>query len=291
MAFRKFGIALALSLLALPSFISAQDQSQTQHRVTVQTRSGERISGLLQDVENGVVFVRTNTHDQRRLPIGDVVLIDLVGGASGLPETELSVATRSEHAVFLRNGSSWTGQFVDVRGGEASAAPGTTHTLVFRASSGEERRVNLDEVGRIYLGNYPYTAAVNNTPSAVPVPAGAIRVPGNATWVPTGIMVRRGDRVSFNVSGQVQLSEDGGDVAEAAGSARGRKSAGAPLPNDLAGALIGKIGNSAPFGIGNLPTVTMPAAGELFLGVNDDHVNDNRGDFFVTIQRVGMTRQ
>jgi hypothetical protein len=278
-------------LLALPSFLSAQDQSQTQHRVTVQTRSGERISGLLQDVENGVVFVRTSTHDQRRLPIGDVVLIDLVGGASGLPETELSVAARSEHVVFLRNGSNWTGQFVDVRGGEASAAPGTTHALVFRTSSGEERRVNLAEVGRIYLGNYPYTAAVNNTPSAVPVPAGAIRVPGNATWVPTGIMVRRGDRVSFNVSGQVQLSEDGGDVAEAAGSARGRKSASAPLPNDLAGALIGKVGNSAPFGIGNLPTVTMPAAGELFLGVNDDHVNDNRGEFMVQIRNLRLTRE
>jgi hypothetical protein len=289
MAFRKLVLTLAVSVLALSSFVIAQDQSQTQHRVTVQTRSGERISGLLQDVENGIVFVRISQNDQRRLPIGDVVLIDFVGGASGLPESELSAAARNEHVVVLRNGSSWTGQFVDVRGGEAGAAPGTTHALVFRAAGGEERRVDLDQVGRIYLGNYPHTAAVNNTPRSVP--AGAIRVPGNATWVPTGIMVRRGDRLSFSVSGQVQLSDDGGDVAEAAGSARGRKSASAPLPNDLAGALIGKIGNSAPFGIGNLATVTMPAAGELYLGVNDDHVNDNHGEFVAQVRNLRLTRE
>ena len=288
MAIRKLVFTLVVSVLALSSYGIAQDQSATQHRVTVQTRSGERVSGLLQDVENGIVFVRTNQHDQRRLPIGDVVVIDFVGGATGLPETELSVAARNEHLVVLRNGSSWTGNFIDVRGGEASAAPGTRHSLIFRAGN-EERRVDLDQVGRIYLGNYPHTAATTNTPSAVP--SGAIRVPGNATWVPTGIIVRRGDRVSFSVSGQVQLSDDSGDVAEAAGSARGRRSGSAPLPNDLAGALIGKIGNSAPFGIGNLATVTMPARGELFLGVNDDHVNDNRGEFVVNIRNLGATRR
>lgn len=290
MAIRKLVLTLALSALALSSYVIAQDQSATQHRVTVQTRNGERISGLLQDVENGTVFVRVSQHDQRRLPIGDVLVIDFVGGASGLPDTELSVAARSEHVAVLRNSSMWTGQFVDIRGGEASAAPGTRHVLVFR-TGGEQRTVDLDQVGRIYLGNYPFTStAVNNPPTAVP--SGAIRVPGNATWVPTGIIVRRGDRLAFTASGQVQLSDDPGDVAESAGSPRGRKAAGSPLPNDLAGALIGKVGNSAPFGIGNLTNaITMPARGELFLGINDDHVNDNRGEFVVQIRNLGMTRE
>ena len=287
MSIRKLVVVLALSLLAQSSFVIAQDQSATQHRVTVQTRSGERISGLLQDVEAGTVFVRISQHDQRRLPIGDVVLIDFVGGASGLPETELAAAARSEHLVVLRNGSSWTGQFVDVRGGEAGAPAGTPHALVFRAN-GEERRVGLDQVGRIYLGNYPHTAAADNTPSAVP--SGAIRVPGNAAWTPTGIIVRRGDRFSFNVSGRLQLSDDAGDVAEAAGSHRNRRGVG-PLSNELAGALIARIGNSAPFAIGNNSTVTMPARGELFLGVNDDHVGDNRGEFVVELRNLGATRR
>ena len=29
----------------------------------------------------------------------------------------------------------------------------------------------------------------------------------------------------------------------------------------------------------------MPAAGQLFLGVNDDHLGDNTGSFRVTVQR------
>jgi hypothetical protein len=48
----------------------------------------------------------------------------------------------------------------------------------------------------------------------------------------------------------------------------------------LAGALIGRVGNSQPFGIGDQKTALgMPATGQLFLGINDDHCGDNRGQF------------
>jgi hypothetical protein len=288
MAIRKLFFVLALAVMALPGFVIAQHQ----HRATVLLRNGDRVSGNLDDVENGSVYVRVSQNDQRKIPVGEVLLIDLVGGASGLPETELSVAARADHLVVLRNGSSWTGQFVDVRGGEANANQNENHSLIFR-TGGEERRVDLDQVGRIYFGNYPFNTTVNNTPTApTNVPAGAVRVPGNATWVPTGIVVRRGDRLTFNVNGQIQLSDDGGDIATAGGSHKGRRAPGSPLPADLAGALIGKVGNSAPFGIGDQSAaITMPLRGELFLGVNDDHVNDNRGEFVVQIQNLGATRQ
>ena len=49
--------------------------------------------------------------------------------------------------------------------------------------------------------------------------------------------------------------------------------------------LIARIGNAAPFPIGDVSTVTMPAAGQLFLGVNDDEVSDNRGEFLVNVSR------
>ena len=51
------------------------------------------------------------------------------------------------------------------------------------------------------------------------------------------------------------------------------------------GALIGRIDNGQPFFIGNQPAVRMPANGQLFLGINDDILNDNTGDFYVTISR------
>ena len=34
----------------------------------------------------------------------------------------------------------------------------------------------------------------------------------------------------------------------------------------------------------------MPADGQLYLGINDDEVADNRGEFVVTTQRVNRRR-
>jgi hypothetical protein len=57
-------------------------------------------------------------------------------------------------------------------------------------------------------------------------------------------------------------------------------SPGAPIPGALAGALIGRVGNGQPFAIGDQTiALPMPAAGQLFLGINDDHCADNRGQF------------
>jgi hypothetical protein len=48
--------------------------------------------------------------------------------------------------------------------------------------------------------------------------------------------------------------------------------------------LIGRVGNGTAFGIGNQSEpLSMPAAGVLYLGVNDDNVDDNRGAFAVTV--------
>ena len=83
--------------------------------------------------------------------------------------------------------------------------------------------------------------------------------------------------------GTTQLSDNDNDVAAPAGARSGRKAVDAPLPQELAGALIGRIGDSAPFGVGNLRLLQAPATGQLYLGVNDDHLPDNRGEFQVTI--------
>jgi len=55
------------------------------------------------------------------------------------------------------------------------------------------------------------------------------------------------------------------------------------LPAALAGALIGRIDNGQPFGIGDQTSVRMPASGILYLGVNDDNVSDNSGQFQVVV--------
>jgi len=111
-----------------------------------------------------------------------------------------------------------------------------------------------------------------------------ITVSGQQAWTPTGITVRKGQTLTFNTTGEVQLSADGNDKASAAGSTSGRYAQRAAMPRALAGALIGKIGNGQPFGIGNQTSIVAPASGQLFLGVNDDSFGDNQGSFQVTVK-------
>lgn len=260
--------------------------AQHEHRATVVMRNGDRVSGALEDVEKGTVYVRVSLNDQRRLDQGNVALIDFVGGGQGLPASETSIARGADSLAVMRDGSSLQGRFIDIRGGE-EGAQGETHRLVFRTTDGNERVIPLDQVGRVYLGNFPAANLTdNNTPYTKyndPAPPGTVRVPANAAWTATPLYVQKGDRITFNTSGRIQLSGDGEDIAHAAGSLRQRYANRAPLPQFYAGALIGKIGNSAPFAVGDNNSIVAPATGQLYLGINDDELSDNRGEFSVEL--------
>jgi len=115
-------------------------------------------------------------------------------------------------------------------------------------------------------------------------PSRTIVVPGNRQWTPTGIRVSQGDPLRIETTGQIQLKpNDAKDVARSAGSLIQRYAPGAPLPNAFAGALIGRIDSGQPFGIGDQTSIVAPASGLLYLGINDDAVSDNSGQFQVVI--------
>lgn len=261
-----------------------------QGNVTVQLRDGSKVEGRIEELTmDGTLFVRVSQHDQRRIPISSVAMIDRVGGASGLPETELREASGSQHLLMLSNGSSVKGQLVAIRGGQGSAQEGQARTYVFNLSDGRQQQFELGQVSRVYLGTYPFAAITGSANAAsdldpgASVP-GAIRVPANAGWVSTGMRVRRGEVISFNTSGEIQLSTNASDRARSAGMPR--TAAGAPVPNVNAGGLIGRIGNGAAFAIGDQASVPMPNAGLLYLAVNDDELSDNSGAFVVQLGRV-----
>jgi hypothetical protein len=284
--FQRWVIGLTTVVwLGIGSVAGAQD------RATVQMRDGSKFEGRIEELtQNGELFVRVSQQDQRRVPVGSVALIDKVGGATGLPDTEVREATGSQHVLLLTNGSSLKGQLVAIRGGEGSANGDQPRSYVFRAD-GRDQSFGSEQIARIYLGGYPFangTAAapqgssVSGLDPGVDAP-GAIRVGANSGWVSTGLRVRRGELISFSTSGEVQLSDNGNDRARAAGA--GRTAPGALLPSVNAGALIGRVGNSQPFGIGDQASVPMPFDGVLYLAVNDDERNDNAGAFFVTVNR------
>lgn len=132
-------------------------------------------------------------------------------------------------------------------------------------------------------GGSPVIGAVTGTAGTQ-----TVRVNSQVRWTDTGITVRAGDVITFSTQGQVQLSDNAQDMASSAGSLSGRTAADAPISGVLAGALIGRIGNYNAIAIGNQGTITAPVSGRLYLGVNDDHLPDNRGEFTV---QVGMQRR
>lgn len=286
--------AIAAALLSLSLVpLSSRAMAQGSDDVTVLLRSGERVSGRLEDLHNGTLFVRVSPNDQRRWPVGQVALIDYVGGAQGLPQTETSPASGGDHVLVMRSSQLVVGQLVDIEGGAGSDKPDARRVYVFRTTGGEERRVAAEQVGRVYLGQFPggqSAAAGGGSTLAMPSSASGVRVAANQMWTSTGIRVQEGQQVSFAVQGEVQLSTSNEDRATAAGGGR-RAADRAPLPSVLAGALIGRIGNGAPFGIGNQALVPMPATGELFLGVNDDEVGDNSGGFVVDVRPQAVPRR
>jgi hypothetical protein len=112
---------------------------------------------------------------------------------------------------------------------------------------------------------------------------GIVIVGGDRTSVDTGIDVRAGDTLTIRADGQIRLSRNTRDTATAAGSTTGRRASEAPIPNAPAGSLIGRIGNSAPFVVGDNRTMRAPRAGRLYLGINDDYFDDNTGQYRVTV--------
>jgi hypothetical protein len=109
-------------------------------------------------------------------------------------------------------------------------------------------------------------------------------VAANVAWTNAGFNVRPGERLRFEPSGEIRLSFNGNDVANASGTSSNRTADRAPIGSSPIGTLIARVGNGQPFVIGSTTDVVeMPNGGRLFLGVNDDHHADNSGNFVVRI--------
>jgi Ca2+-binding EF-hand superfamily protein len=101
-------------------------------------------------------------------------------------------------------------------------------------------------------------------------------------WVDTGIDLQAGDNITVQSEGTVRLSSNGNDSSAAAGA--NRRALNAPMPNHPAGALIARVGNGAPIFLGDSTGArNVTTGGRLYLGVNDDHLDDNSGEFRVRV--------
>jgi hypothetical protein len=236
------------------------------------------ITGQLVDLGGSGYTVKVNGQDQN-ISQNDVAVIDFTGGT--MSSTDWS-KFHDAPQIVKRDGSTIDGQLTDI-GGTSPLQ------LTVQTSSGTQQ-LSSNDVSRIVLArpaNAPVaTTGVNPQVTGTSPAGGSISVQANQPWTPTNMTVKKGQRVQIAATGTVQLSADQNDIAGPDGSKTGRSATNAPLTQALAGQLIGKVGNNGqPFSIGSNGMVTMPAAGQLFLGVNDDAFGDNAGSFQVTINR------
>lgn len=267
---RKFFGALGLVATVGLGSVAAQESA------VVILRSGERVTGSVIDLGARGYQINVNGSD-RWITQGDIAAISFTGDLSEADWNAMSAGTA---VLVLRNGQTVAGELFDIGGT-------TPLRLTMRTSSGE-REIMSNEVARVIFAR-PTTVVV---PTVTGTGGGAgIVVAANQQWVSTGITVGRNQTVQFQSSGEVRLSGEQADLASVNGSATQRYAAGSPLPRVLAGGLIARVGNGRPFAIGNQTSVQMPAAGILYLGINDNSPNDNEGHFNVVVTPVGRVRR
>jgi hypothetical protein len=272
-------------------------------RMTLIQTNGEKATGLVvrhgsqgHNVIDDQFNVGRDDGTEFYIRFGDVAIIDFVGNGSAPPVSELSTLPEGgAHTMFLRNGSMRVGKFVNMVNGE---------TVRWENKGGGTDDLPIRDVARIYLQTDAAWRLYNYTPPAasgagggraVRNPAGrrgifargasnTVTVRGSVPWLDTGITVRRGDLVAFTTTGEVFIARNNDSRATPDGIAS-MMNRNYPVREMGAGGLVGKIGNTT-FAIGsNQEPITMPAAGRLMLGINDDNFEDNSGSYRVVITR------
>jgi hypothetical protein len=101
-------------------------------------------------------------------------------------------------------------------------------------------------------------------------------------WTDTGIEVRAGQEIYFQSSGQVTWSPN--KRVDANGTRNSGSNPNRPLPSRDGGALLGRIGERDIFLIGlDVGPFRVRQNGRLYLGVNDDNLEDNTGSYRVIV--------
>ncbi len=113
----------------------------------------------------------------------------------------------------------------------------------------------------------------------------AVTVFANVPWLDTLIDVKEGQILFFETKGTIRIGP-GASRSRIGPEGEPKKiwNDNKPIPGESTGALIGRIGNTGAFYIGNQKReFRMPASGRLYLGINDDFLGDNSGFFTVVI--------
>ena len=110
-----------------------------------------------------------------------------------------------------------------------------------------------------------------------------IGVDAREPWTDTGVDLRAGQAIYFSASGEVRWGPGRRDGA--AGGRNSPDNPGRPLPDRPAASLIGRIGERDEFFFigADAGPYRARSSGRLYLGLNDDFLQDNSGALRVTV--------
>jgi hypothetical protein len=197
----------------------------------------------------------------------------------GVALAVLTPLTAIADVLVLRDGTRVQGDLISIRNG----------TVEFEERRGFGRgrtiRVNRNEVVRIEFDEFQNDDRPNFGGGGRPsgLRERQVVVSADVPWNDTGIDVRAGQAIYFESTGTVRWGRDRRDGP--AGENNSPANAARPMPNRPAAALIGRIGSSNDFffiGADQGP-VRARSGGRLFLGINDDFLPDNTGNFRVVV--------
>jgi hypothetical protein len=179
--------------------------------------------------------------------------------------------------LYLRNGQRIEGELVGFRNGQIEFEE--------RRGFGGARTVRFDrdEVDRIDFENRRYTSNNNNSSDGRPsgMREKQVIVSADVAWNDSGVDVRAGQTIFFEAQGRVRWGRDRQDGP--AGERNSPSNPNRPMGNRNAAALIGKIGNDMFFIGDETGPIRMRSGGRLQLGINDDVLTDNSGNFRVVV--------
>ncbi len=182
--------------------------------------------------------------------------------------------------LILRSGRSYRGELISVRDGR----------IEFRTDRDRIERFSVDDVDRVEFSYRDSDRDRDDRDQGTPPggrPSGLrereIDVRAATAWTPTNIEVRAGQDLWFDARGEIRWGPGRKDGPEGEGGSP--RNPARPIPSRPGAALIGKIGESGdPFFIGkDSGPIQVRGRGTLFLGINDDYLQDNTGSFRVIV--------
>ena len=200
----------------------------------------------------------------------------------------LAAAGLAADTLYMRNGDQVRGRLVGIRNGEVEFRQGGYNARTIRVDTADVRRIDFDDAYDSGSGSGSGSGSNSGSTGNADRPSGmrekSVVVSADVPFVDTGITVRAGQEIFLSASGQVRWGPNRKDGP--AGEKNSPENRARPMPNRPAAALIGKIGDASRdvfFIGGDQGAIRIRASGRLFLGINDDVLDDNSGNFRVIV--------